>query len=87
MKVKIRPINADDLSNLSCAKEEVYKDAKRQLRKPILKAMDVYKTNVMFGEETNSLMENQSIREYKKRLLALDEGALKEIPQKIKYYM
>lgn len=66
----------------------------RQMREPLLKAFDIYKTNVSYGIETESETERDEILAWYNALLNLPsevttngEITLPETPEKIKYYL
>lgn len=66
----------------------------RQMREPLLKAFDIYKTNVSYGIETESETERDEILAWYNALLNLPstvtanrEVALPETPEKIRYYL
>lgn len=66
----------------------------RQMREPLLKAFDIYKTNVSYGIETESETERDEIIAWYNALLNLPstvtasgEVDLPETPEKIKYYL
>ena len=79
----IRSINKNDLTKLRS--HEV--DGIRQLRKPLLKAFDVYKTNVVYGIEKETDVERAEIIAWYNKLLDKDKTALEIIPQKIQRYL
>ena len=62
-------------------------EVKRRLRAPLLKAFDVYKTNVQYGiiEETEA--EHSAIIAWYHDLLDLEDGALAEAPQAVVRYL
>jgi hypothetical protein len=67
---------------------EKYKDvAIRQLRKPLLEAFDIYKSNVSYGVETETEFEKNEIMSWYRDLLDKNENALKNVPLKIKRYL
>lgn len=77
-------ITANDLKKIG----SVYKDtAIRQLRKPLLEAFDVYKSNVTYGVEYETEEDRIEIVNWYKGLLDKEEWALLEIPKKIKRYL
>jgi hypothetical protein len=86
MKIlSVKMINEANLPELRETSE--YKDAKRQLREPLLKAFDVYKTNVYYGVEKESEHEKAEIIEWYEALCNLQEDALKNVPSKISRYI
>lgn len=87
MKVKVRKIDSSDLVAFKNADSNQLLNAKRQIREPILKAIDVYKINVLYGAEKQTQLEKTKTLEYLQKLKDLDDSALENIPSKIKYYM
>ena len=79
----IQPITSNDIEKLG----EYKLDGIRQLRKPLLEAFDIYKSNIAYGVEDETLDERAQITNWYKSLLDLDSRALEDIPQKIKRYM
>ena len=80
-----RRIDNTDLNALR-ATEEVL-EAKRQLRKPILEAFDVYKSNLYYGVITETETEHYQILYWYQLLLDLDEYALENVPPTIAKYI
>ncbi len=77
-------ITANDLSKIG----SVYIDkAIRQLRKPLLEAFDIYKSNINYGVETETNEERTEIMDWYQKLLDKDETALKNVPKKIQRYL
>lgn len=77
-------ITAQDISKLGAK----YKDVGiRQLREPLLKAFDIYKSNIAYGVETESGVERAEIMLWYQDLLDKKETALINIPTKIKRYL
>lgn len=81
--MKISAITKNDLNKLGTHE----KDGIRQLRKPLLQAFDIYKSNVNYGVETETAAEKAAIMEWYNKLLNLDKTALENIPEKIKRYL
>lgn len=81
--MKIRALNSNDLSALS----NHIDNGIRQLRKPLLEAFDVYKSNIAYGVETETESERLIIMTWYKKLLDKDKTALVNIPQKIQRYL
>lgn len=73
--------------NLKDFKGEELKIAKRSLRQPLLKAFDVFKTNVSYGIEIQTEEEKGQILEWYGKLLDLNKHALCNVPEKIKRYL
>lgn len=65
------------------------KEYLREQRKSLLKAFDVYKTNVQYGIENETEEEHQYILEWYKGILDLNIEYFKwdNIPPKINHYM
>lgn len=63
----------------------------RSLREPLLRAYDTYKINVLYGIENISTLSGENakseIDEWYKKILDLDETAINNPPEKIKYYL
>lgn len=81
----VRRITTADLAVLRAT--DVGTDAKRQLRKPILDAFDVYKSNLYYGVITETEEEHYQILYWYKLLLDLDEYAIENVPPAIAKYM
>lgn len=65
-----------------------YKDtAIRQLRKPLLEAFDIYKSNIAYGVETETMEERIVITQWYQDLLDKKETALVNVPLKIQRYL
>ena len=64
------------------------KEYLREQRKSLLKAFDIYKTNVQYGIENETEEEHQYILEWYQGILNLNIEYFKwdNIPEKIKYY-
>ena len=82
---KKRLITAEDYAYLAGSKEASV--AYRQLRKPLLEAFDIYKSNIAYGVCNESEAEHAEVMEWYKRLLDLDEVALTNVPQNVKQYI
>lgn len=67
--------------------KNVADDAKRQLRKPILKAFDTHKTAVIYEGKAETQDERNSVLAWKQGLLDLQTEAFKSVPEKVKYYL
>lgn len=59
----------------------------RQLREPLLKAFDIYKSNVNYGVEVETEVERTEIMTWYKDLLDKQESALENIPLRIQRYL
>lgn len=87
-EVKNKAITIDDIDMLvKRLPKEHADDVKRQLRDPILKAFDSYKSSVHYGDATETPEEHAKVLEWKQALLNLETEAFKNIPEKIKYYI
>jgi hypothetical protein len=65
-----------------------YRDtAIRQLRKPLLEAFDIYKSNVVYGVDTETECEKSEIMTWYQDLLDKKESALRNVPLKIQRYL
>ena len=64
------------------------KDAKRQLRTPLLTAYDSHKTTVLYENKKETATEKEKVLSWKQSLLDLKTEAFKEenIPQSVKYF-
>jgi hypothetical protein len=66
----------------------VYRNtAIRQLRKPLLEAFDIYKSNVVYGVDTETEFEKAEIMAWYQDLLDKKENALRNVPLKIQRYL
>ncbi len=83
MEVKsIEKISRTDLSALGNAKE-----AQRQVREPLLKAFDVYKSNVNYGVIIETDAEHFAVLEWYRKLCDLRPEAFENIPSQIERYL
>ena len=65
-----------------------YKDtAIRQLRKPLLEAFDIYKSNIAYGVEQETTEDRIVIMDWYQDLLDKKETALVNVPLKIQRYL
>ena len=62
-------------------------DELRSRRTELLKAFDIYKTNVVYGIVLETPEEKAEIYGWYLGLLGLDEESFNNIPQQIKYYL
>lgn len=81
--LKIRKITSQDLGNLG----DYSNDGIRQLRKPLLEAFDIYKSNVTYGVEVETEEEHLEIMAWYQQLLNLNTQAVDNIPTKIQRYL
>lgn len=77
-------ITAQDLNKIGSNYKSV---AIRQLRKPLLEAFDVYKSNVAYGVEQETSAEHILIMLWYQDLLDKKENALIDVPLKIQRYL
>jgi hypothetical protein len=77
-------ITLKDLNKIGSVHRDV---AIRQLRKPLLEAFDIYKSNIAYGVETETELEKAEIMAWYNDLLDKKETALSLVPQKIKRYL
>lgn len=81
-KHKINNSNIDDLINTQEINSII-----RQLRKPLLEAFDIYKTNIAYGIEVETDEEKEHILAWYNNLLDKNVEALRNIPNKILRYL
>lgn len=81
-KHKINNSDIDDLINTQEINSII-----RQLRKPLLEAFDIYKTNVAYGIEVETDEEKEHILAWYNNLLDKNVDALRNIPNKILRYL
>lgn len=67
--------------------EDHASDVKRQLRKPLLSALDIYDKNVSKGRATETAEEKATVDKWYDGLLDLEEWAFNDIPEKVKRYL
>ena len=63
------------------------KNELRAKRVPLLKAFDVYKSNVAYGVEFENEEQRKEIVAWYTALLHLEESAFEVIPERIRYYL
>lgn len=63
------------------------KEAKRQLRKPLLTAYDTHKTNVLYEGQAETAEERNKVLAWKQGLLDLQTEAFKSVPEEVEYYL
>ncbi len=78
-------IGADNLQALAGTAAEL--TAKRQLRKPLLEAFDIYKSNVYYGVVSETEEEHAAVLAWYRSLLNLEEDALTVVPDGIMQYV
>ncbi len=86
MKIKqITPITRGDFKNL--CDTSLGDKATRQLRGPLLRAFDIYKSNIAYGVISEGAEEHQDIVMWYRALLEKEEWAIDSIPQGILPYL
>ena len=63
------------------------KNELREMRTPLLKAFDIYKSNVAYGVEFESEEQREEIIKWYNSLLQLDESAFENVPERVRYYL
>lgn len=66
---------------------ELSKEKLREKRIPLLKAFDIYKSNVVYGITKESEEQKNAMITWYELLLDLDEKAFKNVPNVINYYL
>lgn len=85
MKILSRkPIQVKNLKDFD---GENLKTAKRSLREPLLKAFDIYKSNIYYGILTETESEHNIVLGWYQDLCDLKEEAFIEVPQMIQKYV
>ncbi len=79
-----KDVTASDLKYFS---GEEKTELKRQLRKPLLSAFDVYKTNVLYGVIEEEQEVNAKIKQWYKSLLNLEDEAFFQVPVEMENYI
>ena len=82
--MKIKKLEPKDLSKIGSVDRDT---AIRQLRKPLLEAFDIYKSNVAYGVETETTQDRIEITDWYQDLLDKKESALTNVPLKIQRYL
>ncbi len=86
-KKTIRLIRLADVEDIvERLPKETADNAKRQLRKPLLNALDIYDKNVSKGRVTESAEQRQAVDGWYKDICDLKEEAFKNIPSVVKKY-
>ena len=78
-------IGTDSLQGLAGTSAELI--AKRQIRKPLLEAFDIYKSNVYYGIVSETEEEHAAVLAWYRKLLDLDDDSLKVVPDEIARYL
>ena len=87
MKIRERFISINDIDLLTQRlPESDFKDAKRQLRKPLLEALDIYDKNVSKGRLTETESEKAEVDNWYRDICDLKDESFKNIPNVIKKY-
>lgn len=85
--IKERLITLDDMDTLAeCLPQEAFKNAKRQLRKPLLNALDIYDKNVSKGRIVETQDEKQAVDGWYRNICDLKDEAFTNIPLAVKKY-
>ena len=82
-----RLISLSDVDRIEKMPKEYANSAKRQLRKPLLKAFDAHKASVIYGDATETEEEHRRVLAWKKKALDLETEAFKEVPKSVEYYL
>ena len=86
MKIlSVRPIGAADLKPLAAT--GVSAAARRDERRRLLAAFDIYKQNVLYGIDGETPETRGAVLTWYRRLLDLDPAAFREIPAPITAYL
>ena len=64
-----------------------HKNELRAMREPLLIAFDKYKSNVNYGVEFEGEEQREEIVKWYNAIKDLDEDAINNVPEKIKYYL
>lgn len=82
-----RVITLDDIDKIvERLPKEAADDAKRQLRKPLLSALDVYDKNVTKGRIEESIEEKQIVDIWYRDICDLKDNAFKHIPNGVQKF-
>lgn len=85
--IKERLITLDDMGRLAeRLPQEAFKNAKRQLRKPLLNALDIYDKNVSKGRVAETDEQKQTVDEWYRDICDLKDKAFMNIPLEVKKY-
>ncbi len=79
--IKRKPIDSNSIELLKGTSAE--QDALRQLRKPLLAAFDIWEKAVTRGRE----VDDPEIMEWFSEIKSLNPEAIKNIPERIRYYL
>ena len=75
------------LEDLLKGNEELIKKDLRKKREKLLKAFDIYKSNIMYGIDFETELEHLNVVSWYSLLLDLEEDAFINIPAKIARYL
>ena len=83
--LSVRPVGTADLTPLTAT--EVSTRARRDARRRLLAAFDVYKQNVLYGIDEETPETRGTVLTWYRKLLDLDPEAFREIPAPITAYL
>ena len=83
--MEIKAVEKISNSDLSVLKND--KEAQRQVREPLLKAFDVYKSNVNYGVIIETEAEHNAVLEWYQKLCDLIPEAFENIPSQIERFL
>lgn len=83
--LSVRTLREADLSHLSQTRESL--TARRQWRRELLSAFDVYKQNVLYGIDEESPEKHGTVLAWYHALLELEPWALAEVPTEVVAYL
>lgn len=75
------------LDKLINKESKEYLDYLRAKREPLLKAFDIYKSNVAYGVVTETEAQHKEIIKWYNDILNLKEEAIRNIPTAVKKYL
>ena len=85
--IKERLITLKDMDKIvENLPQEACKNAKRQLRKPLLSALDIYDKNVSKGRVEETKEQKKAVDEWYKDICDLKDEAFKNIPPAVEKY-
>lgn len=86
MKIlSVRPLRVPDLTALGETEESL--TARRDYRRELLAAFDVYKQNVLYGIDEETPETRGAVLSWYRKLLDLDSEAFREIPAPVTAYL
>lgn len=83
--LSVRPVGTADLTSLTAT--EVSARARRDARRRLLAAFDVYKQNVLYGIDEETPETRGTVLTWYRKLLDLDAAAFSEIPTPVAAYL